>query len=228
LEENGAHPGGGGSGVPATRRPFARRRCRRTRAACTLLGLSVALAACGGGERQDEDEPKGEFKVEVLEASFPAQQKLAKRSILELVVRNADTRDVPNIAVTLNGFEKRRDDPDLADPRRPQFVINGRGTNPGGIQDAEEAGPRNGVTSYVNTWALGKLRPGETRSFKWDVTAAEAGPYRLQYVVSAGLDGKARAVDPTGAIPKGVFAGRVTARPPRARIADDGQTVIRE
>ena len=77
----------------------------------------AALAGCGGGERQDENEPEGDYKVEVVKASFPSDQKLAKRSELVIVVRNADTKQIPNIAVTMNGLDYRKDDPDLADQR---------------------------------------------------------------------------------------------------------------
>src|SRR5215207_8086133 len=57
----------------------------------------AALAGCGGGERQDENEPEGDFKVEVVKASFPSKQALAKRSNLAITVRNVEpSRTVPN------------------------------------------------------------------------------------------------------------------------------------
>ena len=37
----------------------------------------LAIAGCGGGERQDENEREGNFPVEVVEAKFPENQKLA-------------------------------------------------------------------------------------------------------------------------------------------------------
>jgi hypothetical protein len=39
---------------------------------------TVGLAACGGGERQDEGEPEGEFPVEITAAEFPPSQDLAR------------------------------------------------------------------------------------------------------------------------------------------------------
>ena len=49
------------------------------------IGLCVtAIAGCGGGERQDANEPSGDFRMEVTEAEFPSKQKLAKRSTLEI------------------------------------------------------------------------------------------------------------------------------------------------
>jgi hypothetical protein len=187
----------------------------------------AALAGCGGGERQDQNEPEGSYKVEVVKASFPSDQKLAKRSRLVIVVRNADSKKVPNIAVTMNGLDYRKDDPELADQRRPQFVINGRFKKFGNIEDAQALTP-NGVENptYVNTWSLGPLEPGESKRFRWDVTAVKAGPYELDYTVAAGLDGKAKAVDANGEAPQGTFVGDVSDAAPQTKIAADGHTII--
>jgi hypothetical protein len=187
----------------------------------------AAVSGCGGGERQDENEPEGDYKVEVVEASFPSDQKLAKRSELVIVVRNADTKRIPNIAVTMKGLDFRKDDPDLADQRRPQFVVNGKFKTFGNIEDAQAQTP-GGVENptYVDTWALGPLEPGESKEFRWDVTAVVAGPYELSYRVAAGLDGKARAVGETGEPPEGVFTGTVSDEAPQTRIADDGKTIV--
>jgi hypothetical protein len=187
----------------------------------------AVLSGCGGGERQDENEPEGDFKVEVVEASFPDKQKLAKRSMLRIVVRNADSKDIPNIAVTMKGLDYRKDDPELADQRRPQFVVNGRFKEFGNIEDAQSRTP-NGIENptYVDTWSLGPLKPGESKSFEWDVTAVRAGPYELSYSVAAGLDGKARAVDETGEMPQGLFTGTVSDAAPQTRIAADGKSIV--
>jgi hypothetical protein len=184
------------------------------------------LAACGSQPRQDENEPKGDYKVEVTRASFPEQQKLAKRSKLAITIRNAGDKTIPNLAVTVNGFDRRVSEPDLADPNRPIFVVNGRPASIGGFPEAKEDAPRGGETAYVNTWALGQVKAGDQKTFKWTVTAVKAGPFRIKYVVAAGLDGKARAIDSAGGRPVGSFTGTVSDRPPQSRVADDGETVI--
>jgi hypothetical protein len=187
---------------------------------------ALALASCGG-DRQDKGEPKGNYKVEVVSASFPEKQKLAKTSSLRIVVRNADDKTIPNIAVTVSGFDVRRDDPDLADPDRPIFVINGRPKNIGGFPESKEAAPPGCETTYVNTWACGPLKPGRQKEFKWTVTAVRAGDFTLRYVVAAGLNGKAKAIDDQGGgRPLGVFHGTVDDKPPQTRVADDGHTVV--
>lgn len=189
---------------------------------------AAAIAGCGGGgERQDADEPEGDFRVEVVRAEFPQRQKLAKRSELEIVIRNVDDREIPNIAVTLRGLDRRKDNPELADQRRPVFVVNGQFKEFGNIEDAQSQTP-NGIENptYVDTWSLGPLEPGESKSFKWNVTAVDAGPYELDYSVAAGLTGKARAVDENGETPRGVFTGEISDEPPQTRIAADGETIV--
>ena len=200
-------------------------RAKRTHLASALLSL-LALGACGG-ETQDADEPEGDFKVELVKASFPSDQSLAQRSNLEITVRNAETeRSVPNIAVTVNGFDTRSEDADEADPSRPVFVINGRQRELATYSDAQEAAPR-GETAYNGTWTLGRLRPGQTKTFRWNVTAVKPGPFRLSYEVAAGLDGKARAVASGGRPLKGLFSGAVESDPPDTRVGEDGRSIVK-
>lgn len=213
MEARSGHPG----------RPRAR---RVAAVSCGALAAG-ALAACGGGERQDADAQEGTYRVEVTRASFPSDQKLAKKSRLVIAVRNADDETIPNVAVTVRGFERTVEDPRLADQSRPTFVINGEPAQIGGLPESRQQAPRGGDTAYVGTWALGRLRPGETKRFAWNVTAVHAGPYRIEYRVAAGLHGKAQAVLASGEPPRGVFTGVVEDDPPDARIAEDGRTVIR-
>lgn len=67
-----------------------------------VVALCVAgLSACGGGERQDEDEAEGEFPVEITAAEFPAKQSLAQATELVLSVENTGDETIPNLAVTI-------------------------------------------------------------------------------------------------------------------------------
>ena len=193
--------------------------------ALAVIGV-VAAAGCGD-ERQDAEEPEGDFAVEVVSASFPEKQRLAQRSDLVLRVRNAGDRMIPNIAVTVTGFSYDTKAQDVADPERPQFVINGRPVQIGGFPEAKEAAPAGCDTAYVNTWACGPLRAGREKSFRWSVTAVKAGPYKVSWRVAAGLHGKAQAGGAGGGeAPRGSFSGTVSAVAPETRVADDGKTVI--
>ena len=198
-----------------------------------LRGWSVAtlclfaIAGCGGGERQDENEREGNFPVEVVDAKFPESQKLAKSSDLVVTVRNAGRETIPNIAMTVNGFDERKTDPDLADPNRPIFALNGVQVEIAGFPEAKEAAPRGCDTAYVNTWACGPLRPNEEKTFRWSVTAVQAGDFNINWRVAAGLDGKAKAVAAGGGpAPRGQFSGTISDEAPDVRVADDGKTIV--
>jgi len=199
------------------------------------LCAAVALAVgCGGGgnERQDANEPSGKFEVEVTKATFPPKQKLAKRSQLAINVKNTGERTVPNLAVTVEGFDEVQANPDAdtANARTTVFTINGQPVNLkqyGGFDDSLPDTPGDSDTAFVDTWTAGPVKPGETKKLRWSVTATRRGPYRLKYEVAAGLDGKAKAVDPDGGPPQGVFAGTISAAAPDTRVSDrDGTTII--
>jgi hypothetical protein len=186
---------------------------------------SAGLVACGEG-RQDADEPSGRFQVSVS-SSFPQKQSLAQQSDLVVKVRNEEgRRTVPNVAVTVRGFDYKTKQTGVADPSRPVFALNGQPETIGGFPEARDSSPKGGDTAYVDTWALGPLKPGATKTFRWKVTAVHAGPYKLRFTVAAGLNGKAKAVGLGGGAPTRTFTGRISNTAPQTRIADDGKTVI--
>jgi len=179
-----------------------------------LGGCVVLVAGCGGGgERQDADEPRGTWRVEVVEARFPPSQRIAQPATMRIRVRNADSRPVPNVAVTVDSFSRRSEQPGLADPNRPIWVVDDE--------------PRGGTTAYTNTWALGRIPPGQTKTFEWRVTPVRAGRYRLTYRVAAGLDGKAQARLAGGQRPQGSFEVNVSRRPAQARVDPETGAVVR-
>jgi hypothetical protein len=187
----------------------------------------LAVAGCGGGERQDENEPEGSYPVEVVRATFPEKQKLAKSSDLVVTLRNAGRETIPNIAVTVNGLDRRKKDPDLADPSRPVFALNGVQVEIAGFPEAKDASPIGCDTAYVNTWACGPLRPNEQKTFRWTVTAVQAGDFNIDWRVAAGLDGNAKAVASGGGPPpRGQFSGTISDEAPDVRVADDGKTIV--
>jgi hypothetical protein len=168
--------------------------------AMVLAGTLVSLGACGGGAKEDANDPTGTFKVDVPRASFPGNQRLAQESTLEITVVNKDSREIPRLAVSVDGFSQRRDDATLADPSRPIWIIN--------------QAPLNADSALTNTWALGPVGPGQSRTFKWKVTPVRSGTYSVRYRVAAGLFGKAKVEDTTtGAPPKGSFIARVLRTP---------------
>ena len=211
----------------------------RSRAcALGLVIASIGVAGCGGSSNkpQDENEPPGNFPVEVSSATFPAKQKLAKESSLEIVVRNAGTKDVPNVNVTLkcksgNGgsFDVASQDADVADNQRPQFVVNQIPTRTPRKAGRIDLDPLERSSAFVDTYPLGPLRSGSTARFEWKVTAVKAGPYKVCYKVNAGLYGKAKATSGNTGLPlAGTFTGEVSNEAPKTRIANDGKTVTED
>ena len=194
-----------------------------------LCGLLAAVAVgCGGGERQDANEADATYEVAVVDASFPERQRLAEESELEITVRNDADEAIPNVAVTLKGLGRRSDNPNVQDAGRPVFVIDGDPAEIGGYKEIKLAAPEGGQTALVDTWALGELKPGAKRTFRWRVTAVHPGPFEVTYAVAAGLGGKAKAVGPGDAQPQGVFKGTVNGAAPVSRIAADGRTVVNQ
>jgi hypothetical protein len=202
-------------------------RRKRFAGGIALVSL-IAIGACGGGARQDENEPSGNFAVEVVNATFPEKQKLAQTSELVITVRNAGKQVVPNIAVTVEGLNYRATQPGLSDPERPRFALNGIPRQIGGFPEAKDTSPAGCDTAYVNTWACGPLKPGRETTFVWQVTPVKAGPFEVSWRVAAGLNGKAKAVATGGGVPTGSFSGSVSRAAPKVRIANDGKTVVIE
>jgi len=192
-------------------------------------GACLALLAGGcGGARQDAQEPKGNFTVRVLKASFPARQSIARPTHLVLAVQNTGSETVPDIAVSVDSLSYSANYPELAANKRPIWAIE---EGPGAIakrpvptQTVSPAG--GGQTAYFSTWALGPLAPGHTRTFLWRVTPVKPGLHIVHYTVAAGLAGKARAQLADGAPATGHFTVYIAPKPPPSHVdPETGQIV---
>ena len=190
----------------------------RALAAGALAGL--LLAGCGGGSRQDVHEKSATYQVEVVGASFPASQSVARPAEMNLAVRNTGSATVPNLAVTVDSFNYSSNYPQLAANKRPIWAIE---QGPGAIakpsvETQEVSVPGGATTVYLNTWALGPLTPGSTRTFTWRVVPVKPGAHTVTYTVAAGLAGKARAqLTPGGAV-TGRFNVDIAAAPPQTHV----------
>src|SRR4051794_16407511 len=102
---------------------------------------AVAGAGCGGGGRQDANEPEGNFQVEVPTATFPEKQKLGENADLAITVHNTGKETVPNLAVTVNGFGFRSQQQGLGNPERPRFAVNGVPVEIAGLPEARDSTP---------------------------------------------------------------------------------------
>ncbi|HEY7621257.1 MAG TPA: hypothetical protein VH834_15875 [Solirubrobacteraceae bacterium] len=180
---------------------------------CAALA-ALAVTGCGGGKRQDADEPSGTFRVAVVRASFPAKQRLAAPVRMVITVHNTGSQAVPNLAVTVNSFASRSEQAGLADPSRAVWIV--------------DDGPRGGDTAYVGTWALGRLEAGQTRRFVWRVTAVQPGTHTVKWQVAAGLSGRAKATLAGNRAPAGSFTVDVSQRPSQTRVDPRTGKVVRD
>jgi hypothetical protein len=184
----------------------------------TLIAALAVLSGCGGGESQDANELEGSFRVDVTDASFPARQSISAQSTMRIRVRNPGEKSLPNVAVTVEtkgkragdgavAFAQSSEDSRLADPNRPVWVL--------------DEGPGGGTSAYANTWSLGPLAGGQTKTFEWKLTAVAPGSYSIAYRVAPGLDGKARLA--AGSKARGTFKVAISDEPVPARVNDDGE-----
>lgn len=203
-------------------------------AACLLAG-GVA-AGCGGDEaNQAENEPEGEFPVEVATAKFPPNQRLAETVDLILEIENVGEEPVPDLAVTIwtgdekadGSFNMRSPQEGLADPNRPVWILENdypKLLEPGtDLRELDREPTAGAETAATNTYAFGELPPGENLTAVWRVTPVEGGTYTVHYEVAGGLDGLARAVTSDGDPVEGEFVATISTKPPRARVTESGE-----
>jgi hypothetical protein len=203
-------------------------------------GAALAIAACGGGQRQDAAEPRADFPVSVAAATFPSSQRLSQHTHLVITVHNTGHRAIPDVAVTIcnvtcaypapagegssaQAFAANIGQAYVADPSRPIWIVD---RAPGACgYSCQGGGQGAAVTAYSNTWALGRLAPGHTARFDWAVTAVQTGRHLLAWEVAAGLNGRARAVTGDGSAPHGNFAVHISSAPAQSYVNSDGQIV---
>jgi hypothetical protein len=202
-----------------------------------LVAAGAAISACGGGTRQDANEPTGKFPVKVTRASFPNRQHISRRTDLVLGVQNAGSKPLPSLAVTIwtgdtkaNGsFSVRLDQPNLANPSRPVWILEnlypkllGNGVTLANVEKAPSAGAE---VAQTDTFDFGRVKPGKTRVMDWRVTPAMTGTYTVHYAIAAGLQGNAKAVTPAGSPVRGEFVVTVGSKPPQTCVLPNGQVI---
>jgi hypothetical protein len=189
-------------------------------ALATALGASALAAGCGGGSPATAGEPAKTFPIEIVRASFPAKQSIAKHERLLLTVRNRSSEAIPNLVATVDSFNYASNFPELSANKRPVWVIE-RGPGapaPPPVQTQEVSIPGGGQTAYVNTWALGVLPAHQTETFFWSVVPVKAGAWTVRYLFSAGLAGKAKARLAAGGPAAGHFHVVIAPKPPETHV----------
>jgi hypothetical protein len=181
-------------------RPLRRRASRsalRTATGFALLATAAGATACGGERAEVTDASDGRPFAVSAKATFARSQRLANVEELRITVKNEDSRALPDVAVVLKGLDRRIPVTDngagrVADPRRPVWVV--------------DAPPAGGTTAYVGTSALGRLAPGATKTFTWQLTPTVAGKHRLTWRIAAALDQDGPVKAASGSRTRGSFA----------------------
>lgn len=195
--------------------------------------MALGLSACGGDDRADEGEVSGTFPVEVTRAKFPTDQRLAETGDLRIKVKNVGEETVPDLTATVfvdegadGSFATRIDQPEAANPNRPVWVLENKWPRLAG--EPAPKGLSGAVTAQTNTWAFGELEPGQAKEMVWRVTPVMKGRWTLNYQIHAGTQGEAVAVSEDGDPVSGDFSVKISSKPPKARVADDGSVEIVE
>jgi hypothetical protein len=207
--------------------PPAVRGSRRSVVALIAAAGAAVLGGCGQ-PRQDAQEKSATYTVDIVRASFPADQRLAQTAKLEVVVRNASRHAVPDLAISIDSFSAASTQIGLAVTERPVWVLDsGPGAQPSHpVEGRGNDIPGGAVTAYTNTWALGPVQAGETRTFAWSVTAVKTGVHRVSYTVAAGLNGKARAQLSNGQVPQGSFTVNISRASSQVHIDPNTGSVV--
>jgi hypothetical protein len=222
------------------------------------IGLLVALSIVGfsacGGERQDVNEPSGDFPVQIVSADFPSKQELAQNTNLTLSVENTGERTIPDLAVTIfttsnattsetqsstTGTTGTQTGTAGENLPQAQGSFSVRSEQPGlaipsrPVWILEEGYPKlagqvasaGAEAAQTDTFSFGPLPANQSKQIVWNVTPVQAGTFTVHYRVAAGLQGKAKAVTADGSVPEGEFVVRISSAPPQTRVNDSGQVV---
>ncbi len=199
-----------------------------------------SLAACGESSSSDSNEQAGTYKVKVVKAEFPTEQRLGETSLLHLGVRNDGDKTVPAVTVTISiggkagetsslPFGIHDPQPELAQPDRPVWVLAEGSPQIAGVDNPTVAGgvknPGGAGTSSPKTFDLGSLKAGKEVEATWKVSAVRAGHYTVLYGVGAGLSKETKAETAGGVKPGGSFVVTISERSPETTVNDAGEIV---
>jgi hypothetical protein len=184
---------------------------------------ALLASGCGGGTKQNSGEHKRSYKMTLTGASFPAKQSIARPTSMKLAVHNEDSLTIPNLAVSIDSFDYTEKYPELAADKRPVWVVEqGPGASPARpVESQAISPPGGGQTAYVNTWALGPLKPGATRTFIWKVVPVKSGSHTVHLTIAAGLGGNAKAVLASGGPVAKTFTAEISPAPAVTHVNPD-------
>jgi hypothetical protein len=150
--------------------------------------LAIPLAGCGSGERQDADTQGGTWSVLVEDWKFPKRQYLGTPTDFTLKVRNTDTRDIPELIVTIDGLRTEVKQVGAASETRPIWLT----------RDVNYANVTPYNSQLASSYNLGPLPAGEVKSYTVNLPPLRRGNHEVSYTLAGDLFGKAKIEDDDG------------------------------
>ncbi len=167
--------------------------------ATLLAALTFTTIGCGDSSDENDKLSNKVWRVEVVAAEFPLKQRLGDNVGFKIKVRNAGDDTIPELSITIDSFNYRSTEEGLADPERPVWVIN--------------KVPAGSESSGVNTYRLGRLKPGKTVEAVWRLSAVRAGTHTVKYKIAGDFEGQGKTVLADGSAPEGAFVVTITTVP---------------
>lgn len=141
-----------------------------------LFALSGFLAAGCGGDSSSTG-TSAAVKLEVSRWAFPKRQPLGRPVTMKIVIRNVDTRDVEQLAVTIGGLRKIVKQQGADSRTRPVWIAN-KG-------ERDDATPYEALTT--STYDLGTLAAGRSTTFEMQMTPLRRGEHEVSYAIGDGV-----------------------------------------
>jgi hypothetical protein len=183
-----------------------------------LLLAGALIGGCGSGSA-GSSAPRStagaDPQLEIVRASFPAHQAIARPVHLEIEVRNAGNAPLADIALAVHSFYYRSSYPKLADPSRPVWIVDeGPGAKPAlPVATVPFDSPGGDVSDDRSVWIAGPLGAGQTRTLSWRLTPVLSGARTIAYALFAGRPGSA-GLSAQGAPLRGSISVQIAPAPP--------------
>jgi hypothetical protein len=157
----------------------------RAFAVTIVIVAALSIAGCGSGQRQDAHAKSGTWNVIVEGWVFPKHQYLGTPTNFILRIRNVDTADIPQLALTVGGLKTHVDQPGAASPIRPIWLTT--------TTNYAQVTPYNSPTA--TTFNLGPLPAGGVKNYVVNLTPLRRGHHEVSYSLAGNLFGDAKIVD---------------------------------
>lgn len=123
--------------------------------------------------------------MKISEWKFAKRQPLGKPVKFVLTVRNVDSRDIPQLTVTVRGLKQFVAQAGAATKTRPVWALDE--VNYGSVTPYDSA--------TASTFNLGVLRAGQEKRYVLPLTPVRRGSHRVGYALSGDLYGNAKIVN---------------------------------